>query len=123
MVGEGLENDEDETYPRSFKNKTVGQRMVIISAGVIMNVLLGAVCFVAVYRLHGMEDTRASLAPASRLREIVLDSAARVDRLDPVTYVPRYNSHGESQAVTIRHFLFSAPPAYGVQSCPTVPPT
>ena len=43
MVGEGPEADEDEDYPRSFKNKTVGQRMLIISAGVIMNVLLGAV--------------------------------------------------------------------------------
>jgi regulator of sigma E protease len=54
MVGEGPEADEDEDYPRSFKNKTVGQRMLIISAGVIMNVLLGAICFVVVYRLHGM---------------------------------------------------------------------
>ena len=27
MVGEGPEADEDEDYPRSFKNKTVGQRM------------------------------------------------------------------------------------------------
>ena len=28
MVGEGAEADEDEDYPRSFKNKTVGQRML-----------------------------------------------------------------------------------------------
>jgi membrane-associated protease RseP (regulator of RpoE activity) len=54
MIGEGPEADEDEDYPRSFKNKTVGQRMLIISAGVIMNVLLGAICFVVVYRLHGV---------------------------------------------------------------------
>ena len=37
MVGEGSDADEAEDYPRSFKNKTVGQRMAIISAGVIMN--------------------------------------------------------------------------------------
>ena len=55
MVGEGPEADEDEDYPRSFKNKTVGQRMLIISAGVIMNVLFGAACFVIVYRYHGVE--------------------------------------------------------------------
>ncbi len=55
MVGEGPEGEEDESYPRSFKNKSVGQRMLIISAGVIMNVLLGAVCFIFVYMTHGRE--------------------------------------------------------------------
>ncbi|HTU91628.1 MAG TPA: site-2 protease family protein, partial [Gemmataceae bacterium] len=54
MVGEGLEAEEDETYPRSFKNKTVGQRMLIISAGVVMNVLLGCVLFIVVYYYHGI---------------------------------------------------------------------
>src|SRR5262249_28497839 len=55
MVGEGPEADEEEDYPRSFKNKTVSQRSLIISAGVIMNVLFGAVCFVAAYRYHGVD--------------------------------------------------------------------
>jgi regulator of sigma E protease len=59
MVGEGPEADEDENYPRSFKNKTVGQRMLIISAGVIMNVLLGCVCFIIVYRFPGERRTPA----------------------------------------------------------------
>jgi membrane-associated protease RseP (regulator of RpoE activity) len=59
MVGEGPEADENEDYPRSFKNKPVGQRMLIISAGVIMNVLFGCLAFVAVYRLHGIERTTA----------------------------------------------------------------
>ncbi len=53
MVGEGPEADEDENYPRSFKNKTVGQRMLIISAGVIMNVIVGGLLFVFVYMYHG----------------------------------------------------------------------
>src|ERR1700730_495071 len=58
MVGqvdgdEGSDGSEDD--PRSFRNKTVGQRMLIISAGVIMNVLFGALCFVAVYRYQGVE--------------------------------------------------------------------
>lgn len=55
MVGEGPEADEDESYPRSFKNKPVLQRMLIISAGVIMNVLLGCVCFILVYRFPGVQ--------------------------------------------------------------------
>src|SRR5205085_7833771 len=50
MVGEGPEADEEEDYPRSFKNKTVGQRMLIISAGVIMNLLFGALAIIVVYR-------------------------------------------------------------------------
>jgi regulator of sigma E protease len=59
MVGEGPEADEDENYPRSFKNKSVGQRMLIISAGVIMNVLCAAVAFVIVYRAHGLDQAPA----------------------------------------------------------------
>ena len=54
MVGEGAE-EEGEEDPRSFKNKTVGQRMLIISAGVVMNVLLAAVCFVGVYMTAGVD--------------------------------------------------------------------
>jgi membrane-associated protease RseP (regulator of RpoE activity) len=53
MVGEGPEADEEEDYPRSFKNKTVGQRMLIISAGVIMNVLVGGLLFLFVFMYHG----------------------------------------------------------------------
>lgn len=40
---------DDDTDPRSFKNRPVWQRMIIISAGVVMNVLLAAVCFIVVY--------------------------------------------------------------------------
>jgi len=54
MVGEGSEADEDENYPRSFKKKTVWQRMFIISAGVIMNLILGFLCFIIVYQAAGM---------------------------------------------------------------------
>ena len=62
MVGEGTATtDEDEDDPRSFKNKSVGQRMVIISAGVIMNVILG--CLVLHRRLH---DARHGAAAGHR---------------------------------------------------------
>jgi regulator of sigma E protease len=55
MVGEGGEGDDDDDDPRSFKNKSVGQRMAIISAGVFMNVLFGIACFIFVYTTHGVE--------------------------------------------------------------------
>src|SRR5206468_6170679 len=35
--------------PRAYNNKTVGQRMVIVSAGVIMNVILAAIGFMAIF--------------------------------------------------------------------------
>ncbi len=62
MVGEGGEGDEEEEDPRSFKNKTVGQRMVIISAGVVMNIILGAICFILVYQLNGVPRSPAAVA-------------------------------------------------------------
>jgi regulator of sigma E protease len=62
MVGEGTESEEyGEDYPRSFKNKSVGQRMAIISAGVIMNVIFGCLFFIFVYRMHGVERTAATV--------------------------------------------------------------
>ena len=68
MVGEGTgestpdgDPDDDDTDPRSFKNKRVGQRMLIISAGVVMNIILGMACFVAAY-LHGVREKPATVA-------------------------------------------------------------
>jgi len=59
--GEGAEGEEEgEEDPRSFRKKSVGQRMLIISAGVVMNIILGMACFVAVY-LHGVEEMPATV--------------------------------------------------------------
>ncbi|MCS7159614.1 MAG: site-2 protease family protein [Gemmatales bacterium] len=52
MLGElpGEESDpEILNNPRAYQNKPVGQRMLIISAGVIMNLVLGAGCFIYAY--------------------------------------------------------------------------
>lgn len=53
MMGQvdGDESDDPETddNPRSYRNKTVGQRMAIISAGVFLNVLLAFVLFGIAY--------------------------------------------------------------------------
>ena len=71
MVGEGTgeslpdaEGDEEESDPRSFKNKSVWQRMVIISAGVIMNLIFGLSCFVAAY-MHGVKEEPATVGATS----------------------------------------------------------
>ena len=37
--------------PRSYNNKTIAQRMVIVSAGVVMNVILAAIGFMAIFTI------------------------------------------------------------------------
>ena len=61
MVGEGAESEEDEDDPRSFRNKSVWQRMAIISAGVIMNVILAVICFVVVFQGPKGKDRQAAV--------------------------------------------------------------
>jgi regulator of sigma E protease len=67
MVGEGTgesmpdaDPDDEDNDPRSFKNKSVSKRMLIISAGVIMNVIFGLACFVSAY-MHGVKEEPASV--------------------------------------------------------------
>ena len=55
-------SDGSETDPRSYRNKSIGQRMAIISAGVMMNVLLALVCFIAIYRGPGKDRLAAVVA-------------------------------------------------------------
>jgi regulator of sigma E protease len=65
MLGEGEEGgtaDEVKTAdPRAYSNKSVGSRMAIISAGVIMNVILGLVAFAVVYGRGGLPVTPAKI--------------------------------------------------------------
>ena len=94
MVGEGddqgdvVEAEEDpekaDADPRSFKNKPVLQRMLIISAGVIMNVLLGGGCFAIVY-LNGVEETPAiasAVEPGSAAWRAGVRPGAEVERIN-----------------------------------------
>ena len=56
MLGEGPEEEANKSSdPRAYPNKSVRARMAIISAGVIMNVLLGLACFVYVYK-QGIDE-------------------------------------------------------------------
>lgn len=69
--------------PRSYQNKSVLQRMFIISAGVIMNVIFGVVCFAVVFTIGlpyqpatigtvspGSPAWKAGLAPGDRIVEV-----------------------------------------------------
>jgi regulator of sigma E protease len=46
--------DKPSDDPRAYPNKAVWQRMIVISAGVVMNVICGALVFMAVFA-HGVE--------------------------------------------------------------------
>src|SRR5205807_5659854 len=61
MVGQvdGDEGADDADDPRSYRKKSVGQRMLIISAGVIMNAILAVFCFIACYQGLGKEHPAA----------------------------------------------------------------
>jgi regulator of sigma E protease len=83
MVGEGSE-EEDDVDPRSFKHKKVWQRMAIISAGVIMNVILGAICFMIVYKVKGVErppGVVAKVDPGSPAWVLGVPSGATIYRI------------------------------------------
>ena len=78
MLGEATEEPnenldpetvEKSTDPRAFPNKSVGGRMAIITAGVIMNLILGFVCFSYVHTQPGVD-----LEP--RIRGVVFGSPA-----------------------------------------------
>jgi regulator of sigma E protease len=59
MLGEGPDEPTSKSSdPRAYPNKSVSARMAIISAGVIMNLILGLACFVYAYG-QGMEETPA----------------------------------------------------------------
>ncbi len=83
MLGEGDIDINEETGeikmgddPRSFTNKPVGSRMLVVSAGVVFNMLFAALAFMAVF-LIGME------MPAPIVGAVEVDGAAAAAGLLP----------------------------------------
>ena len=70
--------------PRSFVNKPVGHRMIIVSAGVVMNVLLACLLFMIVFRI-GMEAIGTSIA------YVTPDSPAELAGLEPGDVIKEIN--------------------------------
>jgi regulator of sigma E protease len=84
MLGEGSEADEQEDDPRSFKNKSVGQRMLIISAGVMMNMVFAVIGFVCIYMGPGRDRTAGVIGridPGSPAWKAGLRSSAEFRRV------------------------------------------
>lgn len=117
MVGEGTEEDDNPDDPRSFKKKTVGQRMTIISAGVLMNALLAAAAFSVAY-LHGVKRLPAEVAlvdPGYPAWQKGLRSGALIERIgnkqNPYfdDLQPRVMHSAEGQKLPLVYALRSAP--------------
>ena len=93
MLGEGPDEETSQTTdPRAYPNKSVGARMAIISAGVIMNVFLGLACFVYAYG-HGMEVKPAKVgevlagSPAYKAGMLVGDEVMEINGRGDVSYI------------------------------------
>ena len=86
MLGEGPEDEASKsTDPRAYPNKSVGARMAIISAGVIMNVILGLALLRLRLRPRDGRDSRprsASSWPASPAYEAGLRPGDEIVAID-----------------------------------------
>lgn len=115
MVGQEdgqVEDPDDEGLardPRSYLNKTVYQRMLIISAGVIMNVILAAACFIVAY-LNGVEESPGAIGTVgagSPAWEAGVQSGTRIgqigDRENPwfLDVVPEVMSTDKGETINV----------------------
>lgn len=106
----GQEDFDDKTLelktqkdPRSFVNKTVFQRMVIVSAGVIMNVLFAAFLFVIVF-MNGVEENVTTVG------QVIPDSPAALAGLLPGDTVLEIDQHEIRQYQEIKFAVLLADP-------------
>jgi regulator of sigma E protease len=115
MLGEGPEEQANKsTDPRAYPNKSVGARMAIISAGVIMNVLFGLTCFVYPY-LTGKKEIPAKVGiviPGGPAYEAGLkpgDEIVAVDDRDEITFDHLFLKIRLSGTGQVMHFEVQRP--------------
>jgi len=89
--------------PRSFANKPVGQRMAVVSAGVIMNIILACFLFMIVF-LIGME------AVGPRIALVMPDSPAEKAGIQPGDIVKEINGESVLEFNEVRFAVLLAPP-------------
>ena len=109
MFGESPEESTAEAEaqvakdPRAYKNKSVWARMQIITAGVIMNVILGLACFTFAYT-QGIMEIPAKLggvlpgSPAYKAGLMAGDEIVAIDGRRDVSYKDLLNRVGLSAA-------------------------
>jgi regulator of sigma E protease len=115
MLGEGPEDEANKSSdPRAYPNKSVGARMAIISAGVLMNLLLGLVCFVYAYG-QGMDEIPAKIgavvagSPAYAAGIRTGDEIVAIDGRDEISYADVTRRVRLSGAGQVVHLLLKRP--------------
>ncbi len=89
MLGQEDFDDKENEWkvkddPRAFTNKPVGKRMVIVSAGVVMNIIFAAMLFVVVF-MRGQEEYVTTVgqvipeSPAARAGVLPGDTIVRIN--------------------------------------------
>ncbi len=92
MLGEGEEGENRSTDPRAYPNQSVWARMTIISAGVVMNLLLGLACFTFPFT-QGVKETPAKVggvmagSPAYEAGLLPGDEVVAVDGRRDITFL------------------------------------
>lgn len=77
-----LEGENDPTHPCSFASKPVGTRVVVLTAGVVMNVLLGVLLLAAFFMFTNTENqgpTGISLADRTPLEVLSVSPGSPAD--------------------------------------------
>ena len=72
--------EEESSDPRSYQNKSVPQRMAIISAGVVMNIIFGFICFAFAYSVGvpSMKAIVGSTVPGKPAWKAGLEAGDRI---------------------------------------------
>jgi regulator of sigma E protease len=106
MLGQADPGDKDadaelaRTSPRSYMNKPVGQRMLIISAGVVMNLIFGFLTFIIVY-FFGKEEMVGrfgGVSPGSPAERAGLRAGSELLQVGSITN-PWYNDLNMTSAL------------------------
>jgi regulator of sigma E protease len=105
-------SDSRSTDPRAYHNRPVGARMAIISAGVIMNLIFGLLCFTYVY-LRGKEETQpvigsviagmpayeAGLQPGDRILKI---DGKSVETYSDISHATIFSAQGQILVIDVK---------------------
>ena len=107
MLGEGDEantHTEPTSDPRAYSNKSVGARMQIISAGVIMNLICGMVFFAIAYGRGGLR------VPPAKIQFVMPGSPAYNAGIRSGDEVVAVNGRGDVDFITLQRVTaLSAP--------------
>ncbi|MCL4473524.1 MAG: M50 family metallopeptidase [Actinobacteria bacterium] len=94
----------DDVVPRAYYSKPIWQRVIVISAGAAMNLLLAALLFFAFY-WHGVPEYQ----PTTTISQVQADSGAQQAGVQPGDKLLAINGVSSGDAEALRNELRSRP--------------